>query len=407
MTLVGQSVESATIGVTRSGTVVYAPLDPNDATPPQNVVQGPEYAAGSDDDGATWTALGSGGPTTGSLVPPWMDVDPVTSRIWFVTTLPSLCGARISWSDDDGRHWATNPSVGCPGQGSERVLEGPPPRGGARPHGYPHVVYYCGNGTDIEPSVLYCYKSLDGGRTFTSVGGFPDPGPPGYCGVEHAARPGIVGPNGFLYFPLDLCGQLGVAISRDEGATWQRLPIATTDIQDLYITSAAADSAGNVYIAWVAGSGAAAGVGGAGLPYLVLSKNDGQTWSRPMMIAAPGVQQVRHVAITATGVGRIALAYLGASTTDAGAPFSGYITESSNALSRRPVFMSAAVNDPARPLIAQPFITGPAQEPFGNRLFLIADAFAPDRTAWAAFHCAYESACPDARVGVAARLVPR
>ena len=98
-----------------------------------------------------------GGPTTGGLVPPWMSIDPDTSRIWFATTLPSLCGARISWSDDDGDHWQTNPSVGCPAQGGEKLLEGPPPPSGPSPAGYPHVVYYCANTIDIarqQPVVL-------------------------------------------------------------------------------------------------------------------------------------------------------------------------------------------------------------------------------------------------------------
>jgi hypothetical protein len=396
---VGRSVESATIGVTRSGAVVYAPRTNNSAPAPQNVVQGPEFVVRSGNRGATWTALNSGGPTTGSLVPPFMDVDPQTSRVWFVTTLPAtLCGARISWSDDDGSHWHSNPSVGCPGQGSERVLEGPAPLGGARPRGYRHVVYYCGNGTDVAPSVLYCYKSLDGGRSFKSAGGFPDPpGAPGSCGVNHAARPGAVGPDGVLYFPLDLCGKLGVAISRDEGATWQRLTVANTNIQDMYITSVATDSAGNVYIAWVAGRGPAnGGNGGSGLPYLVISRNHGRTWSKPMMIAAPGVRSVLHEAIAAAGTGHIAISYLGS---NGGASFSGYITDSSSALARRPVFWSAPVNDPARPLI-------PVSRPqtFGDRLFFISDAFAPDGVPWAAFHCAYESACPNSRSGVVGRL---
>ena len=38
-------------------------------------------------------------------VPPWMSRDPETSRIWFASVLPPLCGAEISWSDDDGRTW--------------------------------------------------------------------------------------------------------------------------------------------------------------------------------------------------------------------------------------------------------------------------------------------------------------
>jgi len=399
MTFVGQSVEAATIGITSSGVVLYAPRTDNSAKPPTNVLQGPEFVVRSRNLGASWTALGSGGPTTGGLVPPWMDVDPDTSRVWFVTTLPNLCGARISWSDDDGSHWRTNPKVGCPGMGSERVLEGPSPRGGARPRGYPHVVYYCANGTDVAASVLYCYKSLDGGLTFKSVGGSPDPGPPGYCGVEHAARPGAVGPDGVLYFPLDFCGKLGIAISRDEGASWRRLVVARTNIQDLYITSLAVDASGNVYIAWVAGKAAASGVEGRGLPYLVISRDGGHSWSKPMMIAAPGVRQVIHTAITATATGHIAIAYLGSTSTSPGANFSGYITESSDALASRPVFLSAAVNNPARPLYP-----GSHKESFGDRLFYISDTFGPDGTPWAAFHCVDESACPNTRVGVAARL---
>jgi hypothetical protein len=399
---VGQSVESATIGVTRSGAVIYATRDDNRAAPPRNTLEGPEFVASSRDLGASWRALSSGGPTTGGLVPPWMDVDPQTSRIWFLTTLPGLCGARISWSDDGGDRWHTNPSVGCPGQGSEKVLEGPAPRGGARPRGYPHVVYYCGNGgLDTGPTRLACYRSLDGGRTFGPIGAVPDPqsSRPGTCGVNHVARPGTAGPDGDLYFTLDLCGNLGIAISRDEGATWRRKLIAHTSIRDVYTTSVATDSAGDVYVSWVAGPGSAAGVAGRGLPYLTISRDHGRSWSKPIMVAAPGVRQVIHTAVTATGTGRVAIAYLGSRSTEPSANFSGYITESSDALVRRPVFLSAAVNSPAHPLYP-----GSHKETFGDRLFFIGEAFAPDGSPWAAFHCVDEPACPGKRIGVATRL---
>jgi len=124
LTVVGQTSESATVGVTRSGAVLYAPLLQNSAAPPTNVLQGPEFVVRSNDRGATWATLDSDGPTTGGLVPPGMSVDPHTSRIWFATTLPSLCGARISWSDDDGDHWRTSPSVDCPAQGAESSWKG-------------------------------------------------------------------------------------------------------------------------------------------------------------------------------------------------------------------------------------------------------------------------------------------
>ena len=114
------------------------------------------------------------------------------------------------------------------------------------------------------------------------------------------------------------------------------------------------------------------------------------------MVAAPGVKTALHEAITATGTGHIAVSYLGS---NGGANFSGYITESTDALVHRPVFWSAAVNKPARPLIS-----GSRPQTFGDRLFLITDAFGPDGLPWAAFHCAYESACPNQRIGVIGRL---
>ena len=66
LTVVGQTSESAAVGVTRSGAVLYAPLLQNSAAPPTNVLQGPESVMRSNDRGATWTTLDSGGPTTGA-----------------------------------------------------------------------------------------------------------------------------------------------------------------------------------------------------------------------------------------------------------------------------------------------------------------------------------------------------
>jgi len=400
------AVESATIGVTRPGAVFFAPRDDNTATPPQDTLHGPEFVVRSRDLGRTWTALSSGGPTTGGLVPPWMDVDPVTSRVWFLTTLPGLQGARLSWSDDDGRHWQTNPAVGCHGpgatvclgEGSERLLEGPAPREGQRPSGYRHVVYYCGNGgLDVVPTTLACYRSLNGGQTFTTITS-PDPsGPLDVCGISHVARPGAARPDGSLYFTLDLCGNLGIAISRDEGASWQRRMIARTSVRDVYTTSVATDSAGDIYLAWLAGKGTAGpGVAARGLPFLIFSRNHGRTWSQPMMVGAPGVRQALHVAVSAAGPGHVAISYLGSRSSVADAGFGGYITESFDVLAHRPVFWSASINKPNRPIYS-----GAHREVFGDRLFFIGSAFAPGGTPWAAFHCL----CRRGRIGIAARLV--
>jgi hypothetical protein len=382
---VGPTSEAAPVGVTRRGSVFYAPLLENTSPPPQNTLKGPEWVVRSRNLGKSWTKLDSGGPRTAGLVPPWMSVDPSTSRIWFTTTLPALCGAQVSWSDDDGRRWHTGTNVPCPSQGGQKLLEGPPPPSGPKPKRYAHVVYYCGNTQDIAASNLWCYKSLDGGRTFKFTGAFPDPPQPAGCSERHPSRPGVVGSDGSLYFPTILCGALGVAISRDEGRTWRFRPI-TSGLQDIYTTGTAAGRHGDLYFAYR---------GPKGLPYLTTSTDHGKTWSRPAMVAAPGVRAVRRVAVAVRGH-TVGLAYAG--TTD-GTGFNGYITASRNALARRPRFWSASINPPSAPLL-----DAADSETYGDRFFYGGAAVGPDGTVWAGFHCARTSACPSRRVGVVGRL---
>jgi hypothetical protein len=136
-----------------------------------------------------------------------------------------------------------------------------------------------------------------------------------------------------LYFPTELCGALGVAISRDEGASWQFRPIAGSGLEDIYTSGTTVDSHGNLYFAW-RGPGA--------LPYLSTSTDHGATWNPPLMVAPPGVREVRRVAVAVRKRGEVALSYLG--TAD-GAHFNGYITESHNVFTGRPRFWSASVND--------------------------------------------------------------
>jgi hypothetical protein len=90
-----------------------------------------------------------------------------------------------------------------------------------------------------------------------------------------------------------------------------------TEIQDLYPPAIAVDASNNLFLAWQ-GPGA--------LPYLTISRDQGASWSPPLKIGAPGVSQIRRLALTARGTGHIAVSYLGSS--DAGATFNAYITES-------------------------------------------------------------------------------
>ena len=404
--------ESAMVAVTPSGRELYAPLVENSYPAPLDD-RGPALVAASDDGGASWSALDSGGSGHILDVPPWMTRDPATGRIWFATVLPGLCGAEISWSDDGGRTWRTNPVVGCPGMGSMRTLEGPPPAGGAAPRGYAHVVYYCANLNDFAASNLWCYRSLDGGASFSFTGGFADPPPRPGCSTAHPARPGAAGPDGDLYFPVYQCGELSVAISRDEGATWRLVHVAASNVQDLYISSLAADNAGNLYLAWIAAPAgvstgpsrpgapdpATEGILGEGTPMLSISRDRGRSWSAPASIAPPGAVDARHIAVSAEGTGRVAVSFLAGR---GGSGLDGYLTESADALARNPVWWGASLNDPATPLI-----DAGNSETFGDRLFNFTDTLAPSGTPWAAFHCAYTAACPGRRVGVVGRLEPR
>lgn len=402
----GRTSESANVGALPSGRILYAPLIENEYPAPLDD-GGPAVVAASDDGGSTWQTLESGNsasPFRYLDVPPWMDVNPQTHRIWFATALPDLCGGDISWSDDGGQTWEANPLVGCPAMGSESVIEGPAPAGGAQPTGYPHVVYYCANLSDLSQSDLYCYRSLDGGPSFSFVGSFPDGEAQPSCSTEHPARPGAVGPDGDLYFPVFYCGDLSVAISRDEGASWQFVHVANSNVQDLYTTSVAIDAKGNVYLAWIAGQGSestdADGVMGSGQPMLSISRNHGASWSTPVAVGPPGLEDAEEIAITAAGPGgKIAISYL--ANTDGSTLRDGWLSETNDALSSTALWWAAPLNDPSTPLINTTNSTT-----FGNRLFFATDTFAPDGEPWAAFHCAETAACPGERIGVVGRLAP-
>jgi hypothetical protein len=393
--IAGPSTETATVAIAPDSAILYAPtLTVNGTDTPTDLVT-PAHVSRSLDGGTSWTAEtpGSVQHTAGIA---WMDVDHRTGRIWFASPLPDLCGAVISWSDDDGASWQTNPKVGCPSMGGMSVFEGPAPAGGARPVGYPHVVYYCGNEADGAPNLLFCYRSLDGGSSFQFIGSFPNTPPPtASCdtasGLSALERPRgrTVTPNGFVYMSVDMCGALGVALSKDEGATWTVSPIFPTTINDLDVASIASDQHGNLYIAWL---------GPDNLPYLTVSSDGGRDWSPPMMVASPRVDAAQHVAVTATGDGDIAIAYLGSS--DGGTEYGGYITQTHDAFDASPVFWSAEVNDPTQPLING----ADSNAAFGDRLWFLTADFAPDGTPWAAFHCAKTTACPDERLGIAASL---
>jgi hypothetical protein len=297
----------------------------------------------------------------------WVDdrLDGDSARV-FTIDLTLAC-SYMSFSDDDGASWITNPlSCGRPVNDHQTLFSGPPIT--STTVGYPNIVYYCWN--DVGSSS--CSKSLDGGITFHPTGtpafeGY-DPqdeeegfdGVSGFCGGLHGH--GHVAEDGTLYLPRDFCHKPMLAISNDEGLTWERVLVAkmrstsTTQAQAAGLPSITTDKKGNVYYLFIGEKDR--------LPYLTVSRNDGKKWSKPMMIGAPGLNETNLPQIEARGVGKVGIVYYGSTNS----PFhkcnedcedrdylkttwNGYMTISANVLDKNPVFYTGLVNDPKDPLI--------------------------------------------------------
>ncbi|MBW3594879.1 MAG: hypothetical protein KY391_04815, partial [Actinobacteria bacterium] len=162
---------------------------------------------------------------------PYVWVDWRTDRV-FTIDLTVAC-AYMSYSDNHGKSWVTNPlACGRPVNDHQTLFSGPP---AVSPTvGYPNIVYYCWN--DIGSSS--CSKSLDGGLTFHPTGSpafqgvstqGEDQTGPRTCGGLHGH--GHVGYDGTVYLPRGYCGQPYVAISKDEGRTWDRVQVSNIGIE--------------------------------------------------------------------------------------------------------------------------------------------------------------------------------
>jgi hypothetical protein len=263
---------------------------------------------------------------------------------WQAGTAAAYAHGFQVYSTDDGQNWTTADYQSEATGDWEKLYAGPPPAGGPRPSGYPDVVYMCANAPfEVSGPGRDCYRSLDGGRTF-ALAGYVLPSassPRDVCPPLAGGAGGGVGSDGTLYQPQSCEGGSWVAVSHDEGTSWSWLPITgAPGVKGL--TSGlqlAIDFANNLYALWTNGS------------YLELSvsRDGGKSWGRPLAVAAPGLRQVDLPTLTAGASGHVGLAYYG--STDASTKkLTAYLTETGDALARRPLFYSAALNNPAHPI---------------------------------------------------------
>lgn len=385
----GFNAAEPTLGITEDGTIFVVAMDA------ETWPVFPSHTIRSQDGGLTWedvTPSVAGTPLHGYSEDPYLYVDPTTDRIFTMEFL--LPCSEMSFSDDLGETWTTT-VMGCDVQDHQTILAGPPVLSPTPI--YPNVLYYCAiDGGAAQASTLSsCEKSLNGGLTFARTGTpayILDPtqegndGIPGNCTGAHGH--GVAGPDGGVYLPRGFCGQPYLAISHDEGLTWDQVQVArngmalSADGTDSdHEAGVAVDGDGNLYYTWVAADH---------LPYLAVSTDDGASWSEPIPVSPPGIEAAGLPGIDVGDRGRVAILYMGTTAApmqggrpapDAQTLWNGYLTISANALAKKPTFYTGAVNDPNDPIIMGP--CGP--ERCAAAYDFLDVVVGPDGTAWGVF----------------------
>jgi hypothetical protein len=399
-TYVGRGAAEPTIGVDKAGNAFFAAAS-FDGLPKGTPAQAARTVIlRSTDENGTWTSVqpppakgvpGDGHPVT---LDPYVYVDPQYGRVFDVDL--TLAGSYLSFSDDLGKTWTRGAAISVFGVNDHQTLfTGPPVLGLPTTDAeFPRVVYYCVNQVDGS----FCARSLDGGRTFVNTGApaFPpaDPATPGFCGGLHGH--GVTDSKGRVFLPRGFCGKPMVGISEDGGTTWRESPVLSegSNIGAAGIqTSMAVDAADNLYYVWWDDEYQ--------LPYLAVSKNGGNSWSRPRMIAPPGVQAVNFPTISAGSAGRIAITFPGTRSKDPDditRPWFTYVVESVDALSTRPTFLSAVANPGG---LADPIHRGDCNGRCGRMYDFLDIVVDPGGTVWGAATdtCTPLAECSTRRVG--------
>lgn len=328
----------------------------------------------SRDDGGSWEEVTP--QTHTHSQDPYLYVDARTGRAFTAdVTLPCT---TVSHTDDVGRSWVTSEACGVVDH--QTVFAGPPVS--SPTVGYPNIVYMCAAdwGVGVYSTATSCLKSLDGGIAWMETGAPPynaDPRQgegtadvPGLC--DGATGHGLVDSNGVVYLPKGWCGQPYLAISKDEGATWERIQVAVNGMPEKFDNEVcvgacvegwvsdheaalAIDGSGNIFYFWIARDR---------LPYLAVSRDGGESFSKPIRVGPPGLKEAFGPAMDAGDDGKVALAYVGSTNAPGGeAPdgkgpeysdsvtWNGYITTSLDALSDNPRFFTTSVNATSDPIV--------------------------------------------------------
>jgi hypothetical protein len=283
---------------------------------------------------------------------PYIYVDPHVSqrdaRV-FDIDLQGVNGAHLAYSDDGGKTWTQSLLSAAGVNDHQTLISGVEPKSVNIPlldANYQKIVYYCVN----QVADASCLRSFDGGHTFTQanqtgyeafnptyLSSFDDKHNDGICGSLHGHA--ATDSAGRLFIPRGYCNIPMIAISSDAATSFHDVQVSNVSI-DGEQASVAVDRNDNLYYVWEGG--------GHNLPYLSISRDHGEHWSTPLMIAPPGVHEVDFPSIDVGDPGKIAISFPG--TTSAGGvkdktrPWNSYVVVSTNALSKNPLFLSNISN---------------------------------------------------------------
>ena len=288
-----------TVGVTSLGVIFYATNGPLEGSGRDWT-----YVVRSRDGGRSWedaTPLlveGRSFPTHTN--DPYLHVDRDTGRV-FMSHSQAACSA-LSFSDDEGESWTSNP-VGCGhpvGVHDHQHVFTAKPRL-LTTSGYPNLVYYCISRV-VDGA---CATSVDGGLTFGALR--PLVWPPVNVDLVERCRGlmghGVAHPDGSVYVPAGWCGIPSVAVSDDDGLTWQIRAVVPEKRmhENDHEVSIAFDAGGVLHAAWI------------GLdrrPYLASSADRGKTWSVPIDAGPEGPGSAAFVSLAAGGRGHVVVSYV-------------------------------------------------------------------------------------------------
>jgi hypothetical protein len=385
---IGHHAGEPTIGFSRDGKLFYtagAGCVTSCAGQPEmaeTVTPGGRAVMMTPDGGKTWKNVSPGLPDQGAS-PHVFSLDPMlfvdhnsdSDRV-FDIDLTAAC-AELSYSDDHGATWITNPlACGEPINDHQTLFSGKPTTSAGLTPLYGKVLYYCYN----KVAYTKCSKSLDGGLTFIDTTGLTNPPCSGLNGH------GVTDSKGTIFLPYTGCKSAPtLAISKDEGDTWQIVTVPGEKING-GDPSVAVDKKDNLYFMWEDADRKVK---------LATSTNHGKTWHKPLDVTAPGVQQTNLATLTVGAPGKVAFAYMGTTSDDKTGFWNGYLASGVDVLTNHATFYSASVNDPRHPLKTTGHGATPCGDPqrCGRILDFLDVEIAPNGQPWGAYVDACAAQC--------------